>query len=86
MNSVQHNYPMTDKELLVAHQCLKHFNNIIWDDKIWIFYNHKNLTFGSAAAHQSWQVLWKKMYTSNDYNVEFLPIVGADNPRGDAMS
>eukprot|EP00957_Ditylum_brightwellii_P150023 11425348-Ditylum_brightwellii.AAC.1 len=85
MNLAQCNYLITDKELLVAHQCLNHFDNIIQGSKIWIFCNHKNLTFGSTMIHQSQRVLRQKIDTSNDYNAEFLCITGAENLRVDAM-
>jgi len=80
------NYPMTDKELLATHQSLKHFDNIIQGGKIRIFYNHKNLTFGSTTPHQSQHALCQKINISNNYNVEFIHIAGTDNPGGDAMS
>eukprot|EP00957_Ditylum_brightwellii_P006279 476342-Ditylum_brightwellii.AAC.1 len=79
MNSAQRNYPMMDKELLAAHQCLKHFDNIIQGGKIWIFCNHKNLTFGRTTANQSQRVLRQKIDISNNYNAEFLHIAGAEN-------
>eukprot|EP00957_Ditylum_brightwellii_P004388 332651-Ditylum_brightwellii.AAC.2 len=86
MNAAQKNYPMTDKELLAAHQSLKHFDNIIWGGKIQIFCDHKNLTFGSTTLHQSQRVLHQKIEISNNYNTEFIHIAGTDNPGGDAMS
>eukprot|EP00957_Ditylum_brightwellii_P123130 9388161-Ditylum_brightwellii.AAC.1 len=85
MNTVQKNYPMMDKELLAAHQSLKHFDNIIWGGKIWNFCNHKNLTFGSTMPHQSQRILRQKIDISNDYNAEFIHIARTDNPGGDAM-
>eukprot|EP00957_Ditylum_brightwellii_P116792 8907990-Ditylum_brightwellii.AAC.1 len=85
-NTAQKNYLMTDKELLAAHQSLKHFDDVIWGGKIQIFCDHKNLTFGSTMTHQSQRVLCQKIDISNDYNADFIHIVGEDNLGGDVMS
>ena len=77
------NYTVVEREALAIIEGLKHFRNIIYNNKINIYTDNKNFTFDSLTRNsraQRWKV------SLSDFNYTMHHIVGKENTGADFLS
>ena len=82
MNSAQHNYTTTEKELLSIVETLKEFRNILLGHPITVYTDHKNLTykFFNIERVMRWRLILE------EFGPELKYIKGENNVIADALS
>ena len=78
MNSAQHNYTTTEKELLSIVETLKEFHNILLGNQIRVYTDHKNLTYKKFNTERvmRWRLILEELgpelkYIKGENNVVF---------------
>ena len=82
LNSAQVNYTVTERKLFSIVETLKHFRNIVFEQQIKVFTDHKNLTYKKINTEQVMQ--WR--LTLEEYNPELIYIQDSKNIAADALS
>ena len=69
MNSAQHNYTTTDKELLSIVETLKEFCNILLGHQITVYTDHKNLTYNffNTERVMRWRLILEEFGPESKY-------------------
>ena len=69
MNSAQHNYTTTEKELLSIVEALKEFRNILLGHQITVYTDHKNLTHKILNTERvmRWRLILEEFGTELKY-------------------
>ena len=82
MNSAQHNYTTTEKELLSMVETLKEFRNILLGHQIMVYTDHKNLTHKifNTERVMRWRIIIE------EFGPELKYIKGDNNVVADALS
>ena len=82
MNSAQHNYNTTEKEVLSIVDTLKEFRNILLGHQITIYTDHKNLTYRNFNTERvmRWRLILE------EFDPELKYIKGENNVVADALS
>ena len=82
MNSAQHNYTTTEKELLSVVATLKEFRNILLGHQIRVYTDHKNLTykFFNTERVMFWRLILE------EFGPELKYIKGENNIVSGALS
>ena len=81
MNSAQHNYTTTEKELLSIVENLKEFRNILLGHQIMVYTDHKNLTYKCFNTERvmRWRLILEELGPKLKY------IKGENNIVADAL-
>ena len=82
MNSAQHNYTTTEKELLSIVETLKEFRNILLGYQITVYTDHKNLTY----KHFNTERVMRWRLILEEFGPELKYIKGENNVVSDALS
>ena len=82
MNSAQHNYTTTKKELLSIVEYPKEFRNILLGHQITVYTHHKNLTYNifNTEHVMRWRLILE------EFGPELKYIKGENNVVADALS
>ena len=82
MNSAQHNYTTTEKELLSIVETLKEFRNILLGHQITVYTDHKNLTHKTFNTERvmRWRLILE------EFDPELKYIKGENNFVSNALS
>ena len=82
MNSAQHNYTTTEKELISVVETLKEFRNILLGHQITVYTDHKNLTYKNFNTERvmRWRLILK------EFGPELKYIKGENNGVAEALS
>ena len=82
MNSAQHNYTTTEKELIYIVATLKEFRNILLGHQITVYTDYKNLTYNFLNTERvmRWRLLLE------EFGPELKYIKGENNAVADALS
>ena len=82
MNSAQHNYTTTEIEILYIVATPKEFRNILLEDQITVYTDHKNLTYNffNTERLMCWRLILKY------FGPELKYIKGESNVVADALS
>ena len=82
MNSTQHNYTTTEKELLSTVETINEFRNIILGQQITVYTDHKNLTYNFLNTERV--ILWRLII--EEFGPELRYIKGENNVVADSLS
>jgi len=82
LNKAQHNYTVTERELLAIVETLKEYRNILLGQQIKVFTDHKNLTCVNFNMQRA--IRWRMVI--EDFAPEIVYIPGAKNIAADAIS
>jgi hypothetical protein len=82
MNSAQHNYTTTEKELLSIVATIKEFRNILLGQQITVFTDHKNLTYKNFNTEH----LMRWRLVLEEFGPDLQYIKGERNVVADALS
>ena len=82
LTEAQRNYTTTEKELLAIVMTLKEYRKMLWGTKIFIYTDHKNLTFQTFSIQRvlGWRIFIDEFDTTLRY------IKGAKNVLADCFS
>ena len=75
MNSAQHNYTTTEKELLSIVETLKDFRNILLGQQITVYTDHKNLSY----KHFNSERIMRSRLLLEEFGPELKYIKGENN-------
>ena len=84
LNSAQHNYTTTEKELLSIVECVKEFRNILFGYKINVYSDHKNLVHATTMSQSQRVMRWRLIL--EEFGPDIKHIKGEDNTVADAIS
>ena len=82
MNSAQHNYTTTEKELLYIVATLKDFSNILLGHQITVYTDHKNITY----KHFNTKRVMRWRLILEEFGPELKYIKGENNVVADNLS
>ena len=80
MNSAQHNYTTTEKEIISIVETLKEFRNILLGHQITVYTDHKNLTY----THFNTERVMRWRLILEEFGPELKYIKGENNVVADA--
>ena len=84
LSKQQHNYTMTDKELLAIVERLKQPQGILFGYEINIFYDQKNLVYAANLIEYQRLILWRLILKEFGPNIQHID--GVDNIVADTLS